>query len=72
MLEKLISKIRNDPAVMLGRNTPATMEEIKALGDTAAHDRAYITSKIDMDDVKLAYRRMIGELMSLAGITAVT
>jgi hypothetical protein len=67
-LEKLISKIRSDAAIALGRNTPKAMDEIKALGDTAAHDRTYIAEKLDLDDLKMRYRRMIGELMGLAGI----
>lgn len=68
-LEKLISYVRNDSLVTLGRNSPKTMLEIKQLGDTAAHDRVYITEQVDIDDVKLKYRRLISELLSLAGIT---
>jgi len=68
MLRRLIAKVRSDPKVTLGRNTPKTMDEIKSLGDTAAHDRTYITEQLDLDDVKARYRRMIRELMTLAGI----
>ena len=67
-LERLIGHIRTDPQVTLGRNTPGTMDEIKLLGDTAAHDRVYITPQVDIDDVKQRYRRMIQELLNKAGI----
>lgn len=67
-LDGLIATITKDPAVTLGRSTPKTMADIKNLGDTAAHDRTYITSQIDVDDAKAAYRKVISELLHLAGI----
>jgi hypothetical protein len=69
MLDPLIRFIRSDTAVTLGRNAPSTMEEVKAMGDTAAHHRTYITQQIDLDDIKAKYRRLIAELLQLAGIT---
>jgi hypothetical protein len=67
-LDGLIATIKNDKSVSLGRNTPKTMDEVKALGDTAAHDRTYITAQIDLDDIKGRYRKLISELLVLAGI----
>ena len=69
MLDRLISRVRSDPKVTLGRNSPGTMDEIKQLGDTAAHDRTYITPQVDINDVKTRYRRLINELLEKAGIT---
>ena len=69
-LEKLIKYIAGDPKIPLGRNSSQTMNEIKQLGDTAAHDRTYITPQIDVDDLKSRYRRLIKELMDKAGIQA--
>ncbi len=69
MLDKLISHITTDKGISLSRNTPKTMWEIKQLGDTAAHDRTYITPQVDIDDLKARYRRLIQELLSKAGIT---
>jgi hypothetical protein len=69
MLDKLISKIMTDKGISLSRNTPKTMWEIKQLGDTAAHDRTYITPQVDIDDLKARYRRLIQELLFKAGIT---
>jgi hypothetical protein len=67
-LERLIGLITADRKIPLGRNTPKIMLETKQLGDTAAHDRVYITSQVDIDDNKAKYRRMIQELLDKAGI----
>ena len=67
-LEKLIARIRTDKKVVLGRNIPKIMDGTKQLGDTAAHDRVYITRQEDIDDIKGRYRRMIQELLGLANI----
>lgn len=67
-LEKLIGHIRNDKQITLNRNSPATMDEIKQLGDTAAHDRTYITQPIDINDLKSRYRKLIDDLLAISGI----
>jgi hypothetical protein len=67
-LEKLIAHVRADKQLTLGRNTPKTMTEVKQLGDTAAHDRVYITSKQDIDDMLARYRRMLQDLLAACGI----
>jgi len=67
-LEKLIKYVTNDPKVALARNTPRIMNDVKQLGDTGAHDRTYITAKVDIDDIKALYRRLIQELLDKAGI----
>ena len=68
MLDKLVSKICNHQQIVLSRNAPKSMEAIKSLGDTAAHDRTYITVQADIDDVKQQIRRTIRELLVLAEI----
>jgi hypothetical protein len=67
-LDQLITRITTDKVLVLNRNSPKIMQDVKQLGDTAAHDRTYITPKIDVDDLALRYRRMIQELLRLAGI----
>lgn len=67
-LEKLIKYIAADTAVTLGRNSHQTMNDIKQLGDTAAHDRTYITPPVDVNDLKARYRRLISELLDKAKI----
>jgi hypothetical protein len=67
-LERLIGIICADRTLTLSRNTPAIMNDVKTVGDTAAHDRVYITQQRDIDDVKLRYRRMIDELLRVSGV----
>jgi hypothetical protein len=67
-LDRLLAHIKGDRAITLGRPTPKAMDDVKQLGDTAAHDRTYITPQVDIDDIKARYRRLIGELVVLAGI----
>ena len=67
-LGKLINHIVADASVVLGRNTRTTMADIKLLGDTAAHDRIYITEASDVDDVRTRYRKVIKELLDAVGI----
>lgn len=69
MLEKLIATVSSDVAINLSRNSPKTMKEIKQLGDTAAHDRTYVTPVEDIDDIKARARRLIQELLVKSGIT---
>jgi hypothetical protein len=67
-LERLIAHVRADKHLTLGRNTPNTMTEVKQLGDTASHDRVYITSKQDIDDLLARYRRMQQDLLAACGV----
>lgn len=54
--------------IKLARSTPRTLNRVKAIGDTAAHDRAYITSVTDIDDIAHEFRKLVAELMVLANI----
>jgi hypothetical protein len=67
-LERLLAHIKADKSVALGRATPKAMDDVTLLGDTAAHDRTYITTQVDVDDIKARYRRLIAELLGLAGV----
>lgn len=67
-LEQLISHICSDKNVTLNRNAPKTMKNIKQIGDTATHDRVYITQKQDINDHKHKYRCLIEELLILSKI----
>lgn len=67
-LERLIAHVGADKKLSLGRSTPKTMKDVKQLGDTAAHDRVYITSKQDVDDIIPRYRRMLQDLLAASGI----
>jgi hypothetical protein len=68
-LNGLITKIESDSSINISRNLPKGMNLIKDLGDTAAHDRTYITQVEDIDDSKNQIRKTIYELLFLAGLT---
>ena len=67
-LDKIISHAQSDGTLTLGRNTPKTMMDVKQLGDTAAHDRVYITHQTDITAIRARLRRMIQDLLHAAGI----
>lgn len=67
-LEQLIKIISSDKQVHLNRNTPGVLNKVKKLGDTAAHHRTHETDPIEIDEVKDDYRRIIQELLVLAGL----
>ncbi|MBP9669565.1 MAG: hypothetical protein KBE09_04735 [Candidatus Pacebacteria bacterium] len=67
-LSDLITHIANDTNVNKSRNLVQGLGLIKDIGDTAAHHRTYITPKQDIDDNRTAMRRVIHELLVLAGI----
>ncbi len=69
-LAEIIAQARGGQHIKLARGTADILDEIKDVGDTAAHSRTYVTKQKDVDDVKLKFRRMIAELASLAGIGA--
>lgn len=64
----LIMYVVNDTSVTKSRALSNGLNLVKDLGDTAAHDRTYITPKQDIDDNKTALRRIINELLVLSGI----
>ncbi len=69
MLDGIISNFVNNSQIILSRNSPKTMKLIKELGDTAAHDRTYLTKPNDIEEYKLPIRKLIQELLFLAGIS---
>jgi len=67
-LENLIKKFSTHNDFHFGRNILKNMLLIKEIGDTAAHDRTYITSPQDIDDNKMNIRKVIQELLQILGI----
>ncbi|MEO6014331.1 MAG: hypothetical protein ABIQ30_12220 [Devosia sp.] len=70
-LSALIGKISSGAHFKLGRGQKAVLERVKSLGDTAAHGRNYITKRVDIDEVKSEYRRLIAELQALKAVVAI-
>lgn len=67
-LSGILTYFSGDAAITKGRHLVRDLSLIKDVGDTAAHDRTYITPKQDIDDNRTAMRRAINELLVLAGI----
>jgi len=67
-LGDIISRARGGQHFKLQRGSADVMEAIKLLGDTAAHSRMYITKQPDIDDQRFKYRKVISELLHLAGM----
>ncbi len=63
MLDKLITTVKHDKQFSLGRNSAKIMDTIKSMGDTAAHDRVYITQQQDIDEVRGKFRPLINALL---------
>jgi hypothetical protein len=67
-LADIVAAAESGQHIKLARNTGKVLEKVKSLGDTAAHDRTYITSQQDLDHLILDFRRVISELMNIANI----
>lgn len=67
-LGELIAYALSDTRLSLSRSAPSTMRKIKEIGDTAAHDRAYLTTRENLQDLQFRYGKLISELLTLSGI----
>ena len=67
-LADLIAIAINGSALRLSRTAPRTLEQVKSLGDAAAHSRYHLTSRQEIDALNLPFRHLISELSSLAGL----
>jgi hypothetical protein len=65
-LDDLISKLASEKSLGVSRHLPGDLKAVKKLGDVAAHNRTFIASKNDLDDLKLPFRRALQELLQLA------
>lgn len=66
-LSEIISQANSGKFIRLSRGMDKVLEKVKRIGDAAAHHRTYISMKSDLDEVKLDTRRLIAELLHLAG-----
>jgi hypothetical protein len=67
-LNDILAQAQSGQHIRLARGTSDTLEQIKGVGDAAAHSRTYITKQQDIDDLKLKFRRAVTELLQLAKI----
>ena len=61
MLNGIINSLGGS-RIRFARGIAKTIENVKKVGDNAAHGRAHTTKKNDIDDLKIEYRKLISEL----------
>jgi hypothetical protein len=67
-LSEIIGTTNSKKYIKLTRAAGRIMDQVKKIGDAAAHHPTYITKQTDIDDIKIDFRRLIAELMTLSGI----
>lgn len=68
MLQRLIDATLAEASWNLARETKRTLPLIKKLGDRSAHNRRYVATKKDVDEVIPGLRVVADDLLHLAGI----
>jgi len=68
MLGKLIDKTLAETSWNLSRETKRNLPLVKSLGDRSAHNRRYVATKRDVDEVTPGLRVLADELLHLAGL----
>jgi hypothetical protein len=69
-LDEIIKQATSGQFIKLPKGTPKILEKVKEIGDTAAHDRYYITEMHDIAEFRSGFRKAAAQLMGLAGITS--
>jgi hypothetical protein len=69
MLDAIIGQAKKGTFIRLARGAIDTIEKVKRVGDTASHDRFHIAGKGDIDDFAVQFRKVISQLLELAGVT---
>jgi len=68
MLNGIISALGGS-SVNFARGIDKIIENVKKVGDNAAHGRTHVTKQNDINDLKIDYRKLISELKSKAQIS---
>ena len=63
MLSVIIKDAVDKNGLTLGRDTKKVLQEIKTMGDRAAHNRRYNAIKADLENIRLSVRLVIDELI---------
>jgi hypothetical protein len=68
MLSDLVDRILGDTAFNLARECKKTLPLVKALGDRSAHNRRYMATRPDVDNIIPGLRVVADDLLHLAGL----
>lgn len=67
MLEGIVKNAKTNKKLDLSRNKEK-LDEIREVGNFAAHSITYLATKKDIDDIKISYRAILEELYNKAGL----
>ena len=68
MLDGLLSAVKSGKYFRLTRNMDKVVEDVKILGDAAAHSRYHISTQNEFDSLKLRIGKLLSELLSQSDI----
>lgn len=68
MLRDLVSRSTGSQGLSLGRNAKHAIEQVKEVGDSAAHNRRFLTKRADLDRLQTGARTLAEELIVISGI----
>lgn len=66
MLDGLLTKALNDPALNLSRNVKEVLPKVKEIGDMSAHSRRYNATRRDIEPLLTKFGAAVQTLLSLA------
>lgn len=69
LMLKGIINARGGSSIKFARGIDKTINNVKILGDNAAHGRAHLTKRNDIDDIKFEFRKLLSELKSKSGLS---
>lgn len=67
-LSDLITLALSEKSWNIGRNAKQALPKLKSIGDFSAHSRRYIAHRSDIDNILLALRSAVQELIYLANL----
>jgi hypothetical protein len=67
-LDQIMSIAKTSPKLKLSRNTRASLDDFRTLGNFAAHKIEYTTRRGDIDGIRVEYRGTVEELLYKSGV----
>ena len=72
MLREILGVLKSGQCIKLARGKDQVLDQVKDIGDRAAHDRYHITTKQEIDVLRTKLPPLLSELLSKAGVTKKT
>lgn len=68
MLDRIVADVKNNVTLSLSRNSKSSLDDLRAVGNFAAHKIYYNTRRDDIKKLIVEYRALIEELLYKSGI----